>query len=104
MGRIHIAKVGPEQQMYQNDKHGLVWIENEATASYHACHPYVSSKDEVIRRIKQKDWKKKERFVGQNRRYYNVDRREMNDQWDRIAAGYCKCKTCEERRNPHELC
>ena len=103
LGRTHVSKVGPKQQMYQSNRHGLVWIENEQTVDYHSCHPYVMSKDGVVKKTKKKHWKPSDRIVQQDGRFYNVDERRMNDQWDRIAAGYCKCEACEERRSPHEF-
>jgi hypothetical protein len=98
MAKRLIKEIEPYVNLYINPKTGITWVENGSTGNGHSCHPNIDSSGSVRGMKILGYWRQDDRTVRSNGCIYNIDKLVVTDELDEIAAEYCQCTKCKERR------
>lgn len=93
-----IAHVGDWQDVYRNTNTGIAFVQDGNTGMRHSCHANISSGGSIRGMKEMGYWGKKDRTVKCNGYIYNVDTYVVTDKLDAVAAEYCQCIGCQDRR------
>ena len=97
-GKKLIKNIGEYQNLYRDDRTGIAWVEDGSTGCSHTCHSNIDATGSVRGIKKLGCWKKSARTVRSHGFIYNIDTMLVSDEYDKIAAEYCSCIGCTERR------
>lgn len=98
MARQFIGNVKPYVDLYRDDRTGIAWVVDGSTGMGHSCHASIDASGSVRGMKKLGYWGKKDRVRRSNGLNYNIDTFVVSDELDEIAAEYCNCEACLERR------
>lgn len=98
MARQFIGDAKPYADLYRDDRTGIAWVVDGSTGIRHSCHSNIGISGSVRRMKNMGFWGKKDRIRRSNGFNYNIDTFVVIDELDRIAAEYCNCEACLERR------
>lgn len=98
MAKQYIKEIKTYVGLYRDDRTGIAWVVDGSTGIGHSCHANIDASGSV-RGMKQLGyWGKKDRVRRSNGCKYNIDTFVVSDEFDKIAAEYCNCEACLERR------
>ena len=97
-----IKEIKPYVKLYRDEKSGIAWIENGSTGCGHSCHANIDTSGSVRGMKNLGYWKKDARTVRSHGFIYNIDSFCCSDEYDNIAAEYCACTACLERKSKPE--
>ena len=89
-----IKTINENIEVYRDDKTGIAWVEDGTTGSFHSCHPNIDVTGSAAGMKKLGYWGKRDRVVKTNGFKYNVSKKCVNDDLDKIAEKYCQCECC----------
>lgn len=98
MAKEFIREVKSYAKLYRDSKTGIAWIEDGLTGIGHLCHANIDASGSVRGMKKLGYWGKKDRVRRSNGFNYNIDTFVVSGELDKIAAEYCNCEACIERR------
>ena len=94
-----IAHVGDYKDVYRNKTTGIAFIADGSTGLRHSCHANIYDSGSIRGMKARGYWNKKDRCVRSNGFIYNIDTYVVSGELDKIAAQYCLCDACRERKN-----
>lgn len=98
MAKQYIKEIKTYVELYRDDRTGIAWVVDGSTGMGFSCHSNISTTGSV-RGMKQLGyWGKADRVVRSHGFAYNIDTLIVSDELDKIAAEYCNCQACLERR------
>ena len=98
MAKQFIREVKPYAKLYRDDRTGIAWVQDGSSGCGFSVHSNIDASGSV-RGMKQLGyWGKKDRVRRSNGFNYNIDTFVVSDELDEIAAEYCNCEACLERR------
>lgn len=98
MGGKHLAQIAPHINLYRDPATGIAWVADGRAGVAHTCHPNISERGSVTGMRAKGWWKKSDRLVRSLGFIYNVEEVVAHDPLDRIAARFCECQACLERK------
>ena len=99
MAKVLVRNLTLYQNLYQDPKSGLAWIEDGLTGLYHSVHANIHRTGSVTGMKKLGYWNKKDRIVRTNGYIYNIDTFVIDSAMDGVVADYCMCEACRSRRS-----
>jgi hypothetical protein len=88
----------PYARIYRETTNGIAWVEDGSTGIGHSCHPNIDASGSVSGMKNLGYWDKNDVVLKSHGFKYNVSRFTVGDQLDEIAATYCECPVCRERK------
>lgn len=98
MAKRLLKEIKPYVKLFINDNTGIAWVENGSTGNSHSAHPNIDTSGSVKGMKNLGYWGIKDATVRCNGAIYNISKLVVTDEFDKIAAEYCKCEKCIERR------
>lgn len=98
---IKIKNIGSCAELHRDPKSGIAWVKDYSTGMGHSCHANIDVTGSVRGMKKLGYWGKNDRTVKSHGFIYNIDTFvvDKKDPYDMLAAKYCQCKACVERRS-----
>jgi len=93
-----IKEIEPYVKLYRDVKTGIAWIENGKVGLGHSAHPNIHSSGSVKGMKNKGYWNKDDKTVRSHGFIYNISKLVVTDELDKVAADYCRCEVCIERR------
>ena len=84
-------------EVFCDDKTGIVTVD-DGCGNHGSAHPNIHRTGSVRAMKKHGIWKKDDRVVESHGFKYNTDIVFCSNEADRIAAEFCRCDACRERR------
>lgn len=96
-----LKDVGPHAELYRDPKTGIAWVKDGSTGLGHSCHSNIAATGSVSGMKNLGYWGRNDRTVKNHGFIYNIDTFIVNekDPYDMLAAEYCQCEACVERRS-----
>lgn len=85
-------------EAFRDVKTGIFYIKNGRIGIEHCCHANIDGTGSVRGMKKLGYWKRKDRCIRSHGAVYNIDTLVIHDCIDQIAADYCMCVACRERK------
>lgn len=98
---IKIKNVGSCAELHRDPRTGIAWVKDCSTGMGHSCHANIDATGSVRGMKKLGYWGKNDRTVRSHGFIYNIDTFvvDKKDPYDMLAAEYCQCEACVERRS-----
>lgn len=96
-----IKNIGSCAELHRDPKSGIAWVKDYSTGMGHSCHANIDATGSARGMKKLGYWGKNDRTVKSHGFIYNIDTFvvDKKDPYDMLAAKYCQCKACVERRS-----
>ena len=94
-----IAHVGDFKDVYRNKTTGIAFVQDASSGCRYSCHSNIDITGSIRGMKSNGYWGKKDRCIKSNGYIYNIDTMIKSDTFEMIAADYCMCAACVERRN-----
>lgn len=96
--KVLIKEIKPYVKLYRDDRTGIAWVADGSSGNGHTCHSNIDITGSVRGMKNLGYWKKDARTVRSHGFIYNIDTFICSDEYDKIAAEYCQCVACLERK------
>ena len=97
-----IAHVDDFKDVYRNKTTGIAFVYDASSGCRYSCHSNIDATGSIRGMKSNGYWKKNDRCIRSNGCIYNIDTMIKSDYFEMVAANYCMCESCLERKMPEE--